>query len=53
MLAVVGTVPDPDFPLAVGRVDMVGDKLRIDGKLIRVYTSEEYLRHFPDPLIQL
>jgi hypothetical protein len=36
MLAVVGTVPDPDFPLAVGRVDMVGDKLRIDGKLIPV-----------------
>lgn len=36
MLAVVGTVPDPDFPLAVGRVDMVGDKLRIEGKLIPV-----------------
>lgn len=36
MLAVVGTVPDPDFPLAVGRVDMVGDTLRIDGNLIPV-----------------
>jgi len=36
MLAVVGTVPDPDFPLAVGRVDMVGDRLSIDGKHIWV-----------------
>ncbi|SDU52573.1 NAD(P)H-hydrate dehydratase [Desulfobacula phenolica] len=31
MLAVVGTVPDPDFPLTVGRVDMVEDKLVLNG----------------------
>lgn len=36
MLAVVGTVPDPDFPLTVGRVDMVENRLCIDGKYIRV-----------------
>jgi len=31
MLAVVGTVPDPDFPLSVGRVNMAGTRLSIDG----------------------
>ncbi|WP_041279201.1 NAD(P)H-hydrate dehydratase [Desulfobacula toluolica] len=31
MLAVVGTVPYPDFPLTVGRVDMVEDKLVLNG----------------------
>ena len=36
MLAVVGTVPDPDFPLTVGKVDMVENRLSIDGKHIRV-----------------
>ncbi|MCD4720488.1 MAG: sugar kinase [Desulfobacula sp.] len=36
MLAVVGTVPDPNFPLTVGRVDMVENRLSIDGKYVRV-----------------
>lgn len=36
MLAVVGTVPDPDFPLTVGRVDMVEDKLRLNGRNVPV-----------------
>jgi hypothetical protein len=36
MLAVVGTVPDPDFPLTVGKVDMVENRLRIDGKYVQV-----------------
>jgi hypothetical protein len=36
MLAVVGTVPDPDFPLTVGRVDMVEDKLTLNGRHVPV-----------------
>ena len=36
MLAVVGTVPDPDFPLTVGKVDMVENRLSIDGRYVRV-----------------
>ncbi|MBC2703415.1 NAD(P)H-hydrate dehydratase [Desulfobacula sp.] len=36
MLAVVGTVPDPNFPLTVGRVDMVENRLTIDGKHVLV-----------------
>jgi len=36
MLAVVGTVPDPDFPLTVGRVDMVENRLTINGKHVLV-----------------
>jgi hypothetical protein len=36
MLAVVGTVPDPDFPLTVGRVDMVDDRLTINGRPVEV-----------------
>lgn len=36
MLAVVGTVPDPNFPLTVGRVDMVENRLSIDGNHVRV-----------------
>jgi len=36
MLAVVGTVPDPDFPLTIGKVDMVENRLRIDGKYVQV-----------------
>lgn len=36
MLAVVGTVPDPDFPLTVGRVDMVQDRLTINGRPVEV-----------------
>jgi len=36
MLAVVGTVPDPDFPLTIGKVDMVENRLSIDGKHVQV-----------------
>ena len=36
MLAVVGTVPDLDFPLTVGRVDMVENRLSIDGRNVPV-----------------
>lgn len=36
MLAVVGTVPDPDFPLTVGRVDMIEDKLVLNGRHVLV-----------------
>ncbi|WP_299976659.1 NAD(P)H-hydrate dehydratase [Desulfobacula sp.] len=36
MLAVVGTVPDPDFPLTIGKVDMVENRLRIDGRYVQV-----------------
>ncbi|MFH2092419.1 MAG: NAD(P)H-hydrate dehydratase [Pseudomonadota bacterium] len=36
MLAVVGTIPDPDFPLTVGKVDMDGNNLCIDGRHVRV-----------------
>lgn len=36
MLAVVGTIPDPDFPLTVGKVDMVENRLSIDGKHVQV-----------------
>jgi ADP-dependent NAD(P)H-hydrate dehydratase / NAD(P)H-hydrate epimerase len=36
MLAVVGTVPDPDFPLTVGKVAMDGNRLCIDGKPVPV-----------------
>jgi len=36
MLAVVGTVPEPDFPLTMGRVDMVENRLSIDGKHVLV-----------------
>ena len=36
MLAVVGTVPDPDFPLTVGRVDMVQDRLSVNGRPVEV-----------------
>jgi hypothetical protein len=31
MLAVVGTVPDQDFPLAIGKVVLKGDAISIDG----------------------
>ncbi len=36
MLAVVGTIPDPDFPLTIGKVDMVENRLSIDGKHVPV-----------------
>lgn len=36
MLAVVGTVPDPDFPLTIGRVKMVGNRLSINGKYLGI-----------------
>jgi hypothetical protein len=36
MLGIVGTVPDPEFPLVHGRPRLVGDRLRIDGRSIAV-----------------
>ena len=36
MLAVIGTVPDQDFSLATGRVDMTGNQLSINGKDILI-----------------
>ncbi|MCK5311951.1 MAG: sugar kinase, partial [Desulfobacteraceae bacterium] len=36
MLAVIGTVPDQDFPLATGKVDMAGNQLSINGKDILI-----------------
>lgn len=36
MLAVVGTIPDPDFPLTVGKVDIIENRLCIDGKHVQV-----------------
>jgi NAD(P)H-hydrate repair Nnr-like enzyme with NAD(P)H-hydrate dehydratase domain len=31
MLAVVGTIPDPDFPLATGEVTLNGDRIYVEG----------------------
>ncbi|MBU1344177.1 MAG: sugar kinase [Proteobacteria bacterium] len=36
MLAVVGTIPDPDFPLTVGKVVMEANRLCIDGRHVPV-----------------
>ena len=36
MLAIIGTVPDQDFPLAEGEVDLVDDKIYIQGKKVSV-----------------
>lgn len=36
MLSVIGTVPDQDFPLTTGKVDMVDGKLCINGKNILI-----------------
>ncbi len=36
MLAVVGTVPDEQFPLTIGRMTLIGDTLYINGKNIPV-----------------
>jgi NAD(P)H-hydrate repair Nnr-like enzyme with NAD(P)H-hydrate dehydratase domain len=36
MLGIVGTVPDPDFPLVHGPVVWDGDRLGIDGRLVAV-----------------
>lgn len=37
MLAVIGTVPDPEFPLIHGRVDIEGDQLSINGQVVPVH----------------
>ena len=36
MLAVVGTVPDQDFPLAAGKVTLQGDRIHIQGNEVTV-----------------
>ena len=36
MLAIVGTVPDPDFPLVRGEAVLDGDTLRVDGREVEV-----------------
>ena len=36
MLAIVGTIPDRDFPLVVGEVRLEGKRIRIEGKGIPV-----------------
>ncbi|MCG2775940.1 MAG: hypothetical protein L6406_09715 [Desulfobacterales bacterium] len=36
MLAVVGTVPDREFPLAVGEAFLVNGVIRIEGKSVPV-----------------
>ena len=36
MLAIIGTVPDENFPLSIGRITLVDDSLHINGKSIPV-----------------
>jgi len=36
MIGIIGTVPDPDFPLTCGAVQWDGDSLRIDGQRVTV-----------------
>ena len=36
MLAIAGTVPDPDFPFVHGRVTLSGDKIKINGHYIEI-----------------
>ena len=36
MLAVVGTIPDKDFPLVTGKVTLHGDRIHIQGNEVTV-----------------
>lgn len=36
MLGIVGTIPDPDFPLTHGPIQWAGDRLSIDGRCVAV-----------------
>jgi NAD(P)H-hydrate repair Nnr-like enzyme with NAD(P)H-hydrate dehydratase domain len=36
MLAVVGTVPDPDFPVSAGEVALSGGRLRLDNRAVDI-----------------
>jgi ADP-dependent NAD(P)H-hydrate dehydratase / NAD(P)H-hydrate epimerase len=36
MLAVVGTVPDPDFPVSAGEITFSGDRLRLEDLVVEV-----------------